>query len=377
MGWRYITKFRGCYLHCKSFPMALTDNPGTKMYWKIEIHSQIRIDLCFTLIMKTHNMRTFPFWQVFCYGRKISDPKYFGKIFIRTDGHSSFHAEEHKDLVDFINTFNDDKYGRDPDFLNGIWSHKVESWDVTSPSHWSRKTSVLGIRFKEYFYRSWFGKIIYKLNRMKIPHSWNLKTNSLMHQQISRPLHSLHWNRILLSTAITIRAYPRVTIIPYVGFWWSIPKLFERPEIFTDPTTASKSFGVTLTPGLINWFWAGLPKIIQKIASDMISGCSPLKEEFNKDLKAITPHLRCWGRKKLLLTEGGRNYTSNREMGATWTKLFQGKNTSGSQSNWFYQRVYLPASDWKERWHTLLAQEIREISVLKSVWYLLVDTQIV
>ncbi len=324
---------------------ALTNNPGTKMYWKNlkSILSDPGSTSVFTLIMKTHNIQNLSFLTSFSVmERKFHDPKnILGKYSFEQMDDSSFHAEEHKDLVDFINTFNDDKYGRDPDFLNGLGPYKVESWDAGQSITLVRKTNYWGSDSKEYFLQAFPEKIIYKLNKdenstqlefkkQTFDASTNFSTSSLIALKQDPAFNSNYNSALTLTYNYT-----------YVGFN-EHPETVQRPEIFTDPITRKALAYLTPVDQLIRLVY----KDYSKDCKRMISNVSPLKEEFNKDLKAI-PYDVEEGKK--LLTEGGWK-DSNGD--GILDKIVQGKNTSFSVDLMFLST----ASDWKDM-ATLLAQE--------------------
>jgi peptide/nickel transport system substrate-binding protein len=79
---------------------------------------------------------------------------------------SSFVKEPHKDLQDWAKNFNDPKYGRDINFLNGLGAYKVAAWEekqrieiVKKKDHWTSK-----VKNPDMYDVAYPEKIIFKIN---------------------------------------------------------------------------------------------------------------------------------------------------------------------------------------------------------------------
>jgi ABC-type transport system substrate-binding protein len=132
----------------KAVRCPLTNNTFAKLYF--ENLKEVRLDKTvpgkFTLVMKNayiqndYFLSDAPMLQ-----RTFYDPKNILSKYALSDfDNPAFKPEEHADLVEWAAEFNNEKYGRDPEKINGIGPYKVEKWDpgqsitlVKKKNHWT------------------------------------------------------------------------------------------------------------------------------------------------------------------------------------------------------------------------------------------------
>src|SRR6185436_10391458 len=106
----------------KAAKCPLTNNPFAKSYF--EHLKEVRTDESnprkFTLVMKNQYIQNGTFLADFpMLQRTFFDPKNILANYSLADfDNPDFKPEEHADLVAWAKEFNDEKYGRDPQFMN-------------------------------------------------------------------------------------------------------------------------------------------------------------------------------------------------------------------------------------------------------------------
>lgn len=209
----------------------------------------------------------------------------------------SFKADQHKDLRDWASEFNSAKYGHDVNYLTGAGPYKIEKWEpgqsvtlVRKKNHWSQKSPNSGIN-------SFPERIIFKLNKdensqmlefkaQTIDASTYLSTKTLLELQ-KDPSFNANYNSAFTST---------------YNFWYAAmncrPDGVKNKKLFTDKNVRRAM--AMLTPvDQIN-------KVLNNSRNTrMVGPVSPIKPEYNKDLKLI--NLDVEGAKKLLDAAGWKD----------------------------------------------------------------------
>lgn len=289
----------------KAYLCPLVNDPAVKSYWRNL--QDISIDennlAAFKVVMKTKNIQnalwfgSFPVLQ-----RKFHDPKnVLANYSITQFGDTSFKAENDTVLKNWATEFNSDKYGRDPLSLNGLGMYKVEKWEpgqfitlIKKKDHWTDGSS-------DYHERSYPEKIIYKLNKDDNSQQLEFKNQNF---DVSTNISMSSF--LSLNENITFKNNYSSYLTPtfnytYIGLNQK-PETGKRKPLFTDQVTR-KAIAVCIPVDKIT-------KLIYAQYSNqchqMITMVSPLKKEFNTDLKAIKVDVQAAGK---LLSESGWNDT--------------------------------------------------------------------
>ena len=274
----------------KAQKCPLTNNPSVKDYWN-NLKTIIVDSLdpkTFTLIMKEANMQNMSFITSFCVmQRSFHDPKNIlnNYSFEQLDD-TLLHAENKKDLREWANNFNDDKYGRDPNFLNGLGAYKVINWEPGQSITLTKKKDHWTFQSQDAVLSTYPDKIIFKVTRdensvqlefkaQTIDVSTNLSMGSFI-ELASNPGVSANYHHVLsLTYNYTYLAFNER------------PDGGQRMKLF-DNKNVRRALAL-LTPV------DNLTKLVYKEYSSyckrMVSNVSPLKPEFNNSLKALEPDL--------------------------------------------------------------------------------------
>jgi len=117
----------------KACKCPLTNNPSTKSYWQnlSDILTDTKNPNTFTLVMAKKNIQNISFLTSFpVLQRSLMDPGNILSHYSFSDfNNPDFSKQNHADLNKWAAEFNQDKYGRQPEFINGLGPYKVESWD--------------------------------------------------------------------------------------------------------------------------------------------------------------------------------------------------------------------------------------------------------
>jgi len=270
----------------KAQKCPLTNNPSVKAYWKNlkTIIPDSRDSEKFTMIMKENNIQNMSFVTSFCIMQSsFHDPKNILNNFsFEQFDDSSFRPENEKALLDWAQNFNDDKYGRIPEYLNGLGAYKVVNWEagqsvtiIKKKNHWTANS-------KDSRMLSYPEKIIYKVNKDENSVQLEFKTQTL---DVSTNLSMGSFITLASNPAVSAN-YHHVLSLTYNYTFLSFnekPESTKRAKLFTDKNVR-RAFAF-LTPV------DNLTKVVYKEYSSyckrMISNVSPLKPEFNSSLKAI------------------------------------------------------------------------------------------
>lgn len=270
----------------KASRCILTNNPATKLYWQNlkSISTDSSSKGRFTMIMKSKNIQNVSFLTSFSIlQRSFYDPEnILSKFSFEQFDDTAFRADHYPELVRWAEEFNNDKYGRDPKFMNGLGPYKVENWEPGQSITLVKKSNYWGAGNKEYFFNSGPEKIIYKLNKdenstqlefrsQALDASTNFSTSSLLALQQDENFRKNYNYALTLTYNYT-----------YIGFNQR-PDITKRNEIFTDAKTRKALALMTPVDPLIRL-------VYKDYASDckrMVTNVSPLKKEFNNELAAI------------------------------------------------------------------------------------------
>jgi peptide/nickel transport system substrate-binding protein len=285
----------------KANKCPLTNNPNEKPFLDnlIDILTDKNDPLTFTIVMKEkyiHNidmLEDYPLMQRSFFDKNNVMSHYTFAQF----SDKNFKADEHKELSDWASEFNSAKYGRDPQFLVGAGPYQVEKWDpgqsiilVRKKNHWTQQA-------KDMMINAYPEKIIFKLNKdansqllefksQALDASTYLTTNTLLELQ-KDPAFNANYNSCFTST---------------YNYWFvamnTKPDGIKNKKLFTDKRVRRAM--AMLTPvDQIN-------KVINNNRNTrMVGPVSPLKPEYNTDLKLIKLDIE--GAKKLLDEAGWKD----------------------------------------------------------------------
>lgn len=285
----------------KANKCPLTNNPRAKPFLDNILDIIVDKDKPreFTMVMKEkyiHNLDFFedyPIMQRSFFDKNNVLAKYSFAQF----GDKNFKADQQKELNDWATEFNSSKYGHDVKYLTGAGPYKIEKWEpgqsvtlVRKKNHWSQKSTNSGIQ-------AYPERIIFKLNKdensqilefkaQTIDASTYLTTKTLLELQ-KDPAFNANYNSAFTST---------------YNFWYASmnckPDGVKNKKFFTDKRVRRAM--AMLTPvDQIN-------KVLNNGRNTrMIGPVSPIKPEYNKDLKLIDLDIE--GAKKLLDEAGWKD----------------------------------------------------------------------
>lgn len=285
----------------KANKCPLTNNPSAKTFLDNLVDIVISKDNPeeFTMIMKEKYIHNIDFLEDY----PLMQRSFFDKNNVLANytfaqfNDKSFKADEKKELSDWATEFNSSKYGRDPKFLVGAGPYQVEKWDagqsitlIRKKNHWSHKSA-------NPLYYSYPERIIFKLNKdensqilefksQTFDASTYLGTKTLLELQ-KDPAFNANYNSCFTST---------------YNFWFvamnTRPDGVKNKKLFTDKRVRRAM--AMLTPvDQIN-------KIVNNNRNTrMVGPVSPLKAEYNTDLKLIGLDIE--GAKKLLDEAGWKD----------------------------------------------------------------------
>lgn len=285
----------------KANKCPLTNNPSAKTFLDNLIDIVIYKDKPaeFTMIMKDKYIKNIDFLEDYPLMQRTFFDKnnVFANYTFAQFNDKNFKADEKKELSDWATEFNSSKYGRDPKFLVGAGPYQVEKWDpgqsitlVRKKNHWSHKSSnPLIYSYPEH--------IIFKLNKdensqilefksQTFDASTYLGTKTLLELQ-KDPAFNANYNSCFTST---------------YNFWFvamnTRPDGVKNKKLFTDKRVRRAM--AMLTPvDQIN-------KVVNNNRNTrMVGPVSPLKAEYNTDLKLIGLDIE--GAKKLLDEAGWKD----------------------------------------------------------------------
>jgi peptide/nickel transport system substrate-binding protein len=152
----------------KAFKCPLTNDPAVKFYWNnIADILPANDTFSFTIRMKKKHIQNISFLTGFSIlERKFFDPgNILNNFSLEQFGDTAFSAKDQPRLVEWAKEFNDDKYGRDPEKMNGLGMYKVSEWStgqsitlIKKKNHWSENSG-------DYHEKSFPEKIIFKINK--------------------------------------------------------------------------------------------------------------------------------------------------------------------------------------------------------------------
>ena len=329
----------------------LTNNPFAKSYF--ENLKDVRIDDAeagrFTLVMKAQYIQNAYFLSDFpMLQRSFFDPKnILAKYTLADFDDPGFKPEQHADLVAWAAEFNNEKYGRDPAWMNGIGAYKVEKWDpgqsvvlVKKVNHWTDHTSRPGEK-------SYPEKIIFRINRDDNSTMLEFKTQTLD----ASCLLSAKSLMTLKQNADFNHNY-NSTFIPTFHYTYLCmnekPDGVNRKKIFDDVKVRKAMACLTPVDEIIRMVYGEYSNSCRR----MITNVSPLKKDFDQTLSAIPLDI---AKASQLLDEAGWK-DSNGD--GIRDKMIENKSTDLSFDLYFLAT----SGDWKDM-ASITAEQMQKAGV--------------
>jgi peptide/nickel transport system substrate-binding protein len=321
----------------KALKCPLTNNSATKLYWENidSIGTNPSNKKIFTVHMKKKYLHNISLFASFIVMQKNFHDKndVLSGFSFRQFNDTNFKAENFQLLNDWAREFNDDKYGRNLNSLNGLGMYKVQDWEsgqyitlVRKNKHWTQRS-------KNYHEVSYPEKIIYKLNKEETSQIFEFRS-----QKMDVSIHLSTSSFLKLSSEPEFNANYNSAMLPTFNYTYICfnekPDGQKRKKLFTD-TRIRKALAY-ITPVDV------ITKLVYKQYNDqckrMVSNVSPLKKEFNDKLTPIQYDLN---KAENLFAEAGWHDSDN---DGTLDKVINGVKISFSTDLYYLSN----ATEWKD-----------------------------
>jgi len=322
---------------CKAIKCPLTNNPHAKPYWDNlkEIRNDPSNPRGFTLVMKRPYIQNVAFLTDYpVMQRSFFDPgNILSHYTLEQFDNNEFKSDEHSDLVQWSNEFNNEKYGHDTKFITGLGMYKVENWEqgqfitlVKKNNHWTSHST-------DYHEAAFPDKIIFKLNK---------DDNSTM----------LEFKGQAMDASAYLSAKTLMTLKENEDFNKNFHSLFtpsynytyiamnERPDgvshkkIFNDLNVRKAMAYLTPVDNIIQFVYKNYSTQCKRV----ITNVSPIKKEFDTNLQPISLDVE---KAKQLLDEAGWKDTDG---DGIRDKMIEGEKIPLS----FTFQFLNTAGDWKD-----------------------------
>ncbi len=289
------------FFTCKAIKCPLTNNPHAKPYW--ENLKEIKTDAAnprrFTMVMKREYIQNINFLTDYpVMQRTYFDPKnILSHYSFEQFDNNEFKADQQKDLVEWSNEFNNEKYGHDPKFITGLGMYTFESWEqgqsitiVKKKNHWTAHAT-------DYHEAAFPEKIIFKLNKddnssmlefksQAMDASTNLSAKTLMTLKENEEFNKNYNSLFTLTynyTYIAMNEKPDGTT---------------HKKFFDDEKVRKAMAYLTPVDNIIQFVYKNYSSQCKRVATNV----SPIKKEFDENLKPIPLDVE---KAKQLLDEAG------------------------------------------------------------------------
>ncbi|HNS13167.1 MAG TPA: ABC transporter substrate-binding protein [Bacteroidia bacterium] len=270
----------------KAHKCPLTNNPSVKGYWQNlkDILPDNSDPMKFTMLMKEYSMQNLSFVTGFCImQRSFHDPKNILKNYSMEQlDDTTLHAEKNLELLEWSLSFNDDKFGRDINYLNGLGQYKVVSWEsgqsITlekKKDHWTK--NINNPRLAAYP-----EKLVFKINKDENSVQLEFKTQTL---DVSTNMSMGTFLSLAEDPSIAVN-YNHVLSLTYNYTFLAFnqkPDGQKRNKLFTDKNVRRAFAHLSPVDDLIKLVY----KEYASYCKRMVANVSPLKPGFNKELKPI------------------------------------------------------------------------------------------
>ena len=270
----------------KAFACPLTNDPAVRFYWdKIDsITTFPDQPNKFTIVMKEKHIQNVSFLTGFSIlERSFHDPQNLLSAFtFKQFSDSTFKSKIQTGLQDWAKEFNDDKYGRDPEKLNGLGMYRVTQWSsgqyitlVRKVNHWTQHSA-------DYHEISYPEKIIFKLNKDEASQVLEFRSQA-MDVSSNLPVPSF----LQLEGDENFQKNYNMAMMPTFNYTYICfnerPDGIKHKKIFNDVRLRRALALLTPIDNIIQLMY----KHYSDQCKQVISNVSPLKTEFDRNLKAI------------------------------------------------------------------------------------------
>lgn len=270
----------------KVYKCPLTNAPQVRSYWNNvkDIILYSNDPMKFSIVMKKTNIQNISFLTAFPVLEEIFfDNKHvLSKYSFQQFEDSLFQAASFADLKSWTSEYNNDRYGRIPELINGLGMYKVEKWEngqyivlKKKSSHWSRHS-------KDYHEASFPEKIIFKLNKDETSQSLQFLT-----QAVDASTNVSVNNFIDLNANQVFKENYNSAMIATYNYTYLCfnekPDEKKRTGFFDDIRVRKALACLTPVEEIIKLQY----KQYGSQSKRMVSQVSPLKKEFNKSLKPV------------------------------------------------------------------------------------------
>jgi peptide/nickel transport system substrate-binding protein len=271
---------------CKAIKCPLTNNPHAKPYWYNlkEVKPDASNNRRFTLVMRNQYIQNVAFLTDYpVMQRTYFDPKnILSKYSLEQFDNKDFKADEQKDLVEWSNEFNHEKYGHDPQFLTGLGMYKFESWEqgqsitlVKKKNHWTAHSA-------DYHEQAFPEKIIFKLNKddnstmlefksQALDASTNLSPKALMTLKENEEFNKNYNSLFTLTYNYTYIAMNEK------------PDGITHKKLFEDERVRKAMAYLTPVDHIIQFVYKNYASQCKRVVTNV----SPIKKEFDSELEPV------------------------------------------------------------------------------------------
>ena len=319
----------------KAFKCPLTNNQSVRVYWKNikDIITYTDNPKKFTIVMKQANIQNVSFLTGFSIlQRTFHDKKNVLSNYSFNQINDSLFTPK-GDLVEWAREFNQDKYGRDPLFLNGLGMYNVTEWATGQYITITRKTDHWSFQSIDYREVSFPEKIIFLLNSDETSQLFKFKSQEIdVSTNLSMPAFLK-----LKSDEAFISNYNQ-ELMPTFNYTYvcfnTKPEEKKRNPIFNDVDVRLAFAMLTPVDEIIHFQYKQFAPQCRR----MVSNVSTLKKEFNNQLKPLPFNV---SKAELLLKKAGWKDTDNDGI--------LDKTIEGRQISLVADLNYIASSsDWKE-----------------------------
>lgn len=270
----------------KAFKCPLVNDQAIRSYWGnvVEIITDTLHPLDFTIVMKRRHIHNVSFLTSFPILERIfyDSGNVLSHFTLQQFNDTAFHPDVYPKLKEWAKEFNDDKYGREPQKLNGLGMYKVQEWAsgqyitlIKKINHWTQNsTDYHDLAFPE--------KIIFKINRDEASQILQFR---LQEMDVST---NLTLNAFVqLSSDANFQKNYNIALMPTYNYSYMCfnerPDGIKRKKLFDDVRTRRAIAMLTPVEKIRKLLYGQFSKECLRIVSNV----SPLKREFNNELKPI------------------------------------------------------------------------------------------
>jgi peptide/nickel transport system substrate-binding protein len=267
----------------KAYTCELTQNPVAKAYWENvrRIEKDSANPMKFTMVMKVKHIHNVSFLSSFCImQRSFHDPENTLQPYtLEQFNDTNFKPGENHDLLRWANEFNNEKYGRDPQWMNGLGPYKLTSWEpgqsITLEKKTTRNSAADDLKGSP-------DKIIFKINRDE-----NSTQLEIKNQTIDVSCNLTMGSFINLASDPDVSAnYHTALTLSYNYSYYAFntkPDGINRKVLFSDRKVRRAFAHLTPVDDLMKLVYRDYSSYCRR----MVSNVSPLKPNYNPDLKEI------------------------------------------------------------------------------------------